>query len=196
MKKIIIVVAVIAVISIAAYFGYQQYQGQQEEEEAATAVTEDTNRVDTGIDQVRAEGQIVPLQEANLSVLTAGPVAALFVAEGDVVAAGDPLLQLDTTDEEIAVRQAQAGVTQAEANLETAQAGLLLAQLNLEVARLGVRAAEADLTLLEAGPTAAQIDLSETMWRWQKLGLIRQPVIWVWLTKGPPTLKSRRPRRR
>jgi multidrug resistance efflux pump len=157
MKKIIIVVVLVAV-TVAAYFGYQQIQAQQVE---ATAVTEDSLRVDTGIDQVMAEGRIIPLHEAHLSAQTAGLVTELFVPEGAIVDAGDTLLQLDTTDEQIIVRQANAGVTQAEANLETAQAGLLLAQLSLDVAHLSVRSAEADLALIQSGPTTAQIVLTE-----------------------------------
>ena len=159
MKKLIIITVVLAIAAVAGYFGYEQIQAQQEVE--LTGASEDNLRVDTGIDRVMAEGKIIPLQEVSLSAQTSGRVVELFVSEGDSVVEGDALLQLDTTDEEIAIRQAEAGVTQAKATLETAQAGWLQAQLNLDVANLGVRSAEADLALLQSGPTTAQITLTE-----------------------------------
>ena len=159
MKKLIIITVVLAIAAVAGYFGYEQIQAQQEVE--LTGASEDSLRVDTGIDRVTAEGKIIPLQVVNLSAQTSGRVAELFVSEGDSVVAGDALLQLDTTDEEIAIRQAETGVTQAKATLESTQAGWLQAQLNLDVANLGVRSAEADLALLQSGPTTAQITLTE-----------------------------------
>ncbi len=159
MKKLVIITVVLAIAAVAGYFGYEQIQAQQEVE--PTGASEDSLRVDTGIDRVTAEGKIIPLQVVNLSAQTSGRVAELFVSEGDSVVAGDALLQLDTTDEEIAIRQAETGVTQAKATLESTQAGWLQAQLNLDVANLGVRSAEADLALLQSGPTTAQITLTE-----------------------------------
>ena len=159
MKKLVIITVVLAIAAVAGYFGYEQIQAQQEVE--PTGASEDSLRVDTGIDRVTAEGKIIPLQVVNLSAQTSGRVAELFVSEGDSVVAGDALLQLDTTDEEIAIRQAETGVTQAKATLESTQAGWLQAQLNLDVANLGVRSAEADLALLQSGPTTAQITLIE-----------------------------------
>ncbi|MCZ7669900.1 MAG: biotin/lipoyl-binding protein [Chloroflexi bacterium] len=92
------------------------------------------------------------MADAMLAFPSSGQVQAILVAEGDPVAAGAPLLVLDTTDQEIAVVQAEAAVTQAEANLTTAQAGLIAAETGLNAAEVAVQAAEAQLALIAAPP--------------------------------------------
>ena len=166
-KRVVIGILVIVVLLAAGYFAYQQFFAPEPE----TAVTEATGdgttgnpnnvSVETNLNQVSAEGQIVPLENSMLSFQSGGQLEAILVSEGDVVEAGAPLLQLDTTDQELAVIQAQAGVTQAQANLATANAGLVAAETGLKAAEVGVQAAEAQLALTTAPPSAAQIALSE-----------------------------------
>jgi multidrug resistance efflux pump len=159
-RRIVIVVIVLAVVAAAVFFILQR-SGTDQAEEAATLPAEDTVTVDTGVGTVASEGQVVPLQSSPLSVQIAGPVAEIFVAEGDQVSEGDPLLRLDTTDQEIALQQAQAGLAQANATLESARAGLRAAQTARLQAEIGVDAAEAQLSLVEADPQAKQVALSE-----------------------------------
>lgn len=151
---------ILVVLGGGGYFAYQQFAPAPEAEEE-TAVDVNTVAVDTGLDVVSAEGQIVPLRDTQLSVLATGTVAEIFVAEGDNVAAGDPLLKLDTSDEEISLQQAIAGVIQADAGLQTAEAGLAAAQAGVQAAEVGVMAAEAALAIVQAPPTAEQIAVSE-----------------------------------
>ncbi len=150
---------VLVVLIVGVYFGYQQLQATDEGLEPAAPA--DDVRIETETEVVNAEARVVPIRDAMLAFTGGGSVAAVFVAEGDVVQAGDALKQLDTVDEEIAVRQAEANVALAEANLASAEAGLKLAQVGLEGAQLAVRNAQADLALLEAGATEEQIALSE-----------------------------------
>jgi HlyD family secretion protein len=110
---------------------------------------------------VTAEGRVVPLTETHLSFPAGGEIVEILVAEGDTVAAGDRLIRLDATDQEIAVEQATANVMQAEANIETAEAGLLAAQAGATAAEVNRDVAQAQLALLEAGASAEQIALGE-----------------------------------
>lgn len=138
-----------------------------EQPQAATVtpptVDVDTITVDTGVSWVTAEGMVTPLREAPLSVPVAGRVAEIAVAEGDRVAEGDPLLRLESTNQEAALQQAQASLGLAEANLESAQAELAAAQSEQTLAALGVEAAEDELAYLEAGPAAEEIAIGESM---------------------------------
>ena len=161
-KRAIIGVIVVVVLLAAGYFVYQQFLAPEPEPETVEGVVDpNTISVETNLDLVTAEGQIVPLRHTTLSFQTGGQLADVLVAEGDVVEAGAPLLRLDTTDQELAVTQAEAAVTQANANLTTANAGLLAAQTGMQAADVAVQAAEANLALVQAGPTAAQIAVSE-----------------------------------
>jgi multidrug resistance efflux pump len=129
---------------------------------APPTVDVDTISVDTGFGWVSAEGTLVPLRDAPLSVSAPGQVTEISVAAGDEVVAGEALLRLDSADQEAALRQAQSMLSRAEANLESAQAELAAAQASQLLAELGVEAAEAQLAFVEAGPTAEQIAVAES----------------------------------
>jgi multidrug resistance efflux pump len=152
---------VLIVLGAGAFFGFQQRAGESTAAAAAAGPADDI-RVETEKEIVSAEGRVVPVREAMLASLSDGPVEAVFVAEGDLVQVGEVLVRLDTTDQEIAVRQAEAAVALAEANLASAESGLELAQIGLDSAYLAVRDAKADLALLEAGATDEQVTLTES----------------------------------
>ena len=154
---ILIVVGIVAAVAAAIFL-----RPQEAADEAPTVGEEvDTITVDTDTDLVAAEGDVLPLQSAQLSFPQAGQVAELFVDEGDIATEGAPLVRLDSADQEIAVQQATAGVAQAQANLASAEAGLKMAQTGRRLAELGVAAAEAQLDLAKAGASPEQIALSE-----------------------------------
>ncbi len=92
-----------------------------------------------GSDPLTASGTI-EANSVNLSAETGGKIAAVNVALGDSVKAGQVVFSLDD-----ASLQAQRG--QAAANLKSAQAGLAAAQANLN--------------LLQAGPTAGQVQAAQ-----------------------------------
>jgi multidrug resistance efflux pump len=154
---IIIVVAAIAVFRIE-----RSDQPQEIETVLAPTVDVDTISVDTGFGWVSAEGMVVPLREAPLSVPSSGQVAEIAVGEGDRVSEGDPLLRLEAVEQENALQQARANLSLAEAGLESAQAELAAAQGEKTLAELGVEAAGAQLAYLEAGPTDEQIAVAES----------------------------------
>ena len=163
MRRFIIIFIIVAVVAAGGYFFVLQPRAaeQEAEETAATAVDVNTIAVNTDLDVVSAEGQIVPLRHANLSFQAGGEIVEILVTEGQTVQADDPIARLDTTDVEIAVQQAEAGLTQAQANLIAAQAGLEAAQVGLSVAELGVETAQANLELVQSPPLTQEVALSE-----------------------------------
>lgn len=98
-------------------------------------------------DLVSAEGVVVPVREANLSLPLSGVVRTVAVQEGAQVAAGDLLVALDPRDLEVAVKQAEAQVAAAQAALARIKAGarpeeIEAAEAAVAIARSGVKAAE------------------------------------------------------
>ncbi len=163
MKRSRVIAGVIVVVLVAAgclYF-YQQARAQTPPPEA-TAVTNPSDAPDDGF--VAAEGVIIPLRDANLSFQSGGRVAEILIAEGALVQAGDPLLQLETTALKLVRAQAQSEVAMAEAGLVAAQTRLAAAEAAVQTAQTGVAEAQAQLALLQAGPrpeavAAAQFDV-------------------------------------
>jgi HlyD family secretion protein len=77
---------------------------------------------------VTASGQVRPQTKVDVASDVSGKITKLAVKEGQMVKAGDLLLQIDPT-------QAQAAVEHAEAALATSKAQLTQAQANLESAQ-------------------------------------------------------------
>ena len=164
-KRLLVGVVIVLVLAGGAYFVYNQFFAAEPESETETgaADTEENGATaDISLGSVQAEGQIVPLRDASLSFQTGGELVEIVAQSGTVVSAGDPILRLDATDQEIALVQAQAAVETAKANLQTAEAGLLAAETGEKAAEVGLQAAEVALALVKAEPTEAEIALSES----------------------------------
>ena len=73
---------------------------------------------------VSAEAFVVPVEKAELSFEVGGRVAVIKVEEGDEVAKGDVLAQLDQTTYQASIASVQAALLEAEASLVKAQADL------------------------------------------------------------------------
>ena len=86
-----------------------------------------------------------------------GPVAAVHVENGDVVAPGDLLIELDTEDAALTVAEAELQYRLAELRLAQAQTGDTFA---LEVAQLNLEIAELQLEKLRWNATASSDDLA------------------------------------
>src|SRR6185436_12430270 len=128
MKKLLIGVAVLLFLSVGTYVMFQRG-------DAATTPAATPGPI-MAEDQLVAEGKVVPVQSAALSLPVGGVVAEMQVAEGDHVAVGQALLRLDRA-------QAQAEVAKATAQLAQAQAAH--EQLRANARPAAVAAAEAEL---------------------------------------------------
>jgi multidrug resistance efflux pump len=165
LRRVLVGVIAVAALLVGGFLVYQQFLGPESAGDTAVtpgAVDPNTLAVDTGRGAVGAEGVILPLRSATLAFQSSGEVAAILVAQGDAVAAGDPLLRLDTTDQEVALLQAQAALVQARAGLVTAQAGMQAAEVGVKVAAVGVTAAEVQLALVTADARPEEIAIEES----------------------------------
>ena len=126
-------------------------------------------------DDAQVDGNI-----SNVSPRITGTVTGVFVVENQVVKEGDPLLELDPTDLQIAVDQARAQVAQSQALLEaedpsvpiiqasntsavnTAQSDILAAQSALAAARSDVAQFTAQLAQAQANDRQAQLEKSRS----------------------------------
>jgi RND family efflux transporter MFP subunit len=111
-----------------------------------------------------AAGVAAPLQQATLGTKLMGTVTAVLVQEGDVVAAGQPLVRIDARD--LAARAAQAGASIAEAEAVNrdalAQASRIRAlHADSAATRAQLDAAETGLARAEAGVRAARAAAGE-----------------------------------
>ena len=102
-----------------------------------------------------ATGQVSARRTAQLTLPTSGTVSEVTVQVGDRVEAGDTLLQLDTTELERAVANAEQSLIIQEANLASLQAPPSAAEV--ASAEASVASAQAQLDDLLAGPTDAEI---------------------------------------
>lgn len=106
-----------------------------------------------------ASGQVTARREASLSAEMSGEVTEVLVRVGDEVAAGDVLVQLDTTNLAFSLSNAQLNLRLQEANLADLLAEAEAA--DIASAEAAVKSAQASLDDLLAGPSAEDIALSE-----------------------------------
>lgn len=78
---------------------------------------------------ISTTGEVIPLRYADLSFTNGGIVLELLAGPGDEVTAGQPLIQLDTTEKEQQLVLKEAELTKAEVGLNQAQANLQAAQV-------------------------------------------------------------------
>ncbi|MEM8752502.1 MAG: efflux RND transporter periplasmic adaptor subunit [Pseudomonadota bacterium] len=97
----------------------------------AAAVTVETVDVRRIVDTTSAIGQLVASTDAAVAARRAGVVAEVLFSAGDAVAAGDPLVKLDTELTEIERRSAFAALDVAKAGVAAASARLAMASQTL-----------------------------------------------------------------
>ncbi|MBU0702660.1 MAG: efflux RND transporter periplasmic adaptor subunit [Chloroflexi bacterium] len=119
-----------------------------------------------GEDEVVAESVIEPARWSALGFKTAGEVIEVLVEEGDAVETGDLLIRLDSTDAQLAVKQAAAALEGAQAQLALLRAGarpeeIAAAEAQLEAAKAAVTQAAAQRDQLIAGATEAEISAAK-----------------------------------
>lgn len=112
---------------------------------------------------VRARGKLIPAHHATLSFKASGQLITWLVEEGEVVEAGQPLGELDTTQAELTQAQAEAELEAARENLAQAKKDHRYA---VEEARLQLSTAEAQLTQQEVSypdltEAAVQVERAE-----------------------------------
>lgn len=121
----------------------------------------------TVVNPLEFTGRVSPVKEQELFFKSDGFVDQVFVSRGDQVQAGDILAQLEITDLEGQLAQAQVALQTAEINLQKAQQELedqlLEAQINLEKIQLQMAQGQAEAD--SASLTSASIELSRAQQR-------------------------------
>lgn len=115
---------------------------------------------------VSAEAFVVPVKKSNLSFEIGGRVATIKIEEGDEVAKGDVLAQLDQTTYQTNVASAQAALLEAEASLAKAQADLANTKApatpeEIAQAEAALDKVQAALAERVAGPTEESINVAK-----------------------------------
>ncbi len=113
-----------------------------------------------------AEGKVVPVRSAALSLPIAGTAAEVLVKEGDRVEANQVLVRVNATQQKAAIDTAQAALARAQAHYDELKAGPR--QPEIDAAQAAVDAAQAALQKLQQGPDknqiiAAQADLQNAL---------------------------------
>ncbi|MGD1862634.1 MAG: efflux RND transporter periplasmic adaptor subunit [Leptolyngbyaceae cyanobacterium] len=105
--------------------------------------------------RITASGTVEPVQTVNLSPKSAGILSDLFVAQGDSVAAGQLIAQMESRDVTAVVRQREAALAEAQASLADVQRGsdaeaIARAEAAVESAKAQVRDLVAKLDLAQS----------------------------------------------
>ncbi|MDP9002227.1 MAG: HlyD family secretion protein [Myxococcota bacterium] len=104
-------------------------------------------------DDAQVDGSI-----SNVSPRVSGSVNAVYVAENQPVKAGDVLAEIDPSDLQIAVAEANAQVAQAQAQLEGEDPGVPIVVASN---RSALSSAQSDLAAAQAGLSAARKELDQ-----------------------------------
>ena len=180
MRRWLLILIVLIAIGGGGYFAYSaglfdrfMNPGTTAEETAAAATEEAVQTVADVGPEIVVDGRLVPVQSADLSLTASGIIAEVLVVEGATVNAGDLLLRLDASQQQVTVAQAQAELQRAQAQLAELTAGprsqeiaSAEAALNAAKARYN-RLAEAslpgDIAAAEAAVNGAQAGLAKVM---------------------------------
>jgi len=153
MRRFLTILLIIAAVAVAGWFGYQQFGGAK----AAEAPDYDTARVARGdiAATVSATGTVLPEREANLSFQSAGTIVRVMAKVGDHVEAGQVLAQLDTTDLELVIRQAEISLHTAQ--LQARQLQEDPDESDLAASQAALESAKSAYQQLLEGPDADQL---------------------------------------
>ena len=155
-----LVIVLLLAGGVLVYWQFFRQAAPDATETAATPLPAEPVIV-SGEGAISAEGQIVPLRHAALAFSASGVVTEIAATEGEHVTAGQPIVRLDDTDQQLAYQRAQAALARAQANLAASTAGQDAAQTGVEATTLGVATAEVELALAQAEPRPEEIALSE-----------------------------------
>ncbi len=127
-------------------------------------VTEVAKRTEL-VQSVDANGEVVSIDEVDLSFDLSGTVESIQVSIGDLVEIGDELVFLDTSELSANVASAYQAVEVALANLESQRAGST--NEVIEVAALNAQAAQATLAVAQLDAQSAEVLLGLTQARYK-----------------------------
>lgn len=167
MRRAVIITFIVVAVGAVGYWFCQQ--GSVESgglAEGVETVTVESGYMEATVD---ATGVVEPAAEVMLSFRTGGVLGSVMVEEGDEVREGEVLAQLETGELEVAVTQAELGLTNAEANLSRIEGGADAE--DIQAARDNLESAEAALARLRAGPTEDEVTVARADLRRAEIAL-------------------------
>ena len=143
MKKIrIMTVSALLAVILPSLTGCGEKEVKKEETVQTIRVETGTPEARTFQRRIRRQGTVQPVYHALIASCTAGTMDVLAVEEGQKVAAGDTLFQVDQANLENQVAVADQQLAVARNTSVTAEADLEIARTKLEKAQLDYRRAE------------------------------------------------------
>lgn len=178
--------AATSLVMVLTLVGCQPAPESTEEAQAVRPVLTKTMALE-GQAADRFAGEVVARYEATLSFRTFGRVISRSVEIGDRVEPGQQIAQLDSTQQELAVRTAEANLASVQAQLNNLLAveqrqQTLLEQNNIspavfESARQARRAGQSSLAQAQAQLNKAQEQFSNTTLRAENAGLVTEILV-------------------
>jgi macrolide-specific efflux system membrane fusion protein len=156
----IVLLVVLAAAALGGWWYWQQAGSTAAGAPPTTAVTRGDIQ-----QTVLATGSLQANSVVSVGAQVSGPIQKLYVKVGDVVKAGDAIAQIDSTQQQNAVRSSQAALASAEAQLAEQQATLEQTQAALDRAKGLAKQSfmsKADLQTAEANYDVAKAKIEQT----------------------------------
>lgn len=183
MKKVIIIIVIVVCLATAVFFLQSASSGRAEQINPKLIV--DVVRQDLRV-TVRETGRVEPLVSIEIKSKIPGQVARLAVDEGDRVAAGQVLLELDTTSYRYRSEQARAAYDEAVVREEYAT--LNLERREREFAAKSLAAHDRDAARLEKKLAEYGVQKSRIEWESTRDDLqhcqLRSPIAGIVIHRG------------
>lgn len=164
--KWLLFAGVVVVVAIMVVVNLNKARGDVIEVQTGKVAKGDITQFVTG------SGKIHPEKEVKISAFVSAEIIRLHVQEGDKVAAGQLLVELDRTRYEAALERAKSTLWSAKANLKKTKAELVRAkdlfsrklssQAGLEASEAAYELAQGDVQQATASVAQAEDDLSKT----------------------------------
>lgn len=177
-NRIILGAIALGVIIVGAIIFWMTRQTSTPTTRPQTATVQRGNILAT----VSAAGNVFSPEDASLAFQTSGRVTKVNVQVGDVVKKGQVLMELDSTDQELALRTAKANLTNQQANFEATKSNLQLAlrtaQANLASSQANLEAAKAKAAQLPNQLVSAKVALDKATIALQKAQSDYNAIAW------------------
>lgn len=149
-KKTIWWIVILIILISGGIFSYQFLQNKKPKQEYSTFKVIKSNLIQT----VSATGTVKPVSDFNLAFKSSGAISKIDVKKGDKVKQEQVLAELDSSNLEIQIKEAQANLKKAQANLALKLAGeskesIKIYEIDLEKASNNFEKAKLDLENLQ-----------------------------------------------
>lgn len=128
-KKLLIIISVVFILLVSVAIAFKKKFSDRN----ASIVVLEQAQFRSLTESVSANGKIYPFKEVKLSLELPGEVSNIYIQEGDSVADGDLLLEIEADNYISSVSQSNAAYNQALANLSTSKARLSQAEAQFKI---------------------------------------------------------------